>query len=67
MADTQRIGAIEYEIEVAMPSSEQESAVAKIRQLGGRLTVDETRPERPIFSVGLSNIEIVDAAIADIN
>lgn len=42
-------------------SAEQAAAVAEIVRLGGKVTVDESRPDKPVTSVDLAKTRVTDA------
>lgn len=46
------------------PDEAEQSAIAAIKELGGKFTQDETRPGRPVIVVNLSNTKVTDAGLA---
>ena len=47
----------------AEPSAEQAKAVAEIRKLAGKVTVDEESPGKPVKSVDLPHTKVTDAGL----
>ena len=41
---------------------EQAKAIAEIEKLGGKVTVDEKSPDKPVIDVYLSGTEVTDTA-----
>jgi hypothetical protein len=46
------------------PNEDQAKAVAKIQKLGGKVTVDEKSPDKPVIGVDLRHTKITDADLA---
>ena len=47
----------------AEPKLEQVRAIAEIQKLGGRLTIDEKNPDKPVISVELNTTNATDAEL----
>jgi len=47
----------------AETNPEQEKAVALLTKYGGKVTINGTRPEKPVIGVDLSGTEATDAAL----
>ena len=47
----------------AEPNAEQAKAIAEIKKLGGKVTVDEKIPDKPIISVDLTDSMVSDAGL----
>ena len=47
----------------AGPNPEQAQAMAEIRKLGGKVTVDEKSPDKPAVSVDLAGTKVTDAGL----
>jgi hypothetical protein len=45
----------------AEPNTDQAKAIAAIEKLGGKVTVDEKSPGKPVSSVDLEGTQIIDA------
>ena len=45
------------------PNASQDAAVAAIRKLGGRVTIDTKSPDRPMTGVDLSSTRVTDAGL----
>ena len=48
----------------ATPPVDQGQAVAEVQKLGGKVTVDENAPGKPVTAVNLSDVAITDASLA---
>src|SRR4051794_21038222 len=46
------------------PDPAQERAIARIHELGGRITRDETKPGKPVIFVTLTGSSVTDADLA---
>ncbi len=47
----------------AEPTAKQARAIAEIKKLGGKVTVDEKSPDKPVIGVDLSRTKLTDAAL----
>jgi len=47
----------------AEPNADQAKAIAEIKKLGGKFTVDEKSPGRPVISVDLHHTKLTDAGL----
>ncbi len=45
------------------PNALQDAAIAAIRKLGGRVTIDTKSPDRPVTHVDLHNTQVTDAGL----
>ena len=52
-----------FPIQAAEPRTGQGKAVAKVNKLGGRVTIDEKDPDKPVIGIDLTATLITDAGL----
>ena len=57
----------EQPADAAEPVESQEQAIAAIKKLGGKVTIDEKSPNKPVIKVDLSHSKVTDKGLIELS
>ena len=67
LADQRFTEAEEQPADAAEPVESQEQAIAAIKKLGGKATIDEKSPNKPVIKVDLSHSKVTDKGLIELS